>query len=177
MTGVAMRRFAAPGPRRTALLAATVLLAVGACGYSTARLDDLGGGARTIAVVPFENRGFRRDLELRLTERVLEQIRARTSYGMAWPASADYVMTGWMDASENVGLQREDRSVVQSQYRAHAHIVLTDRRSGRVVREYDVSAVTEFTPGKGGETLLGSATEEVLRRLAIRVVQGLERDF
>ena len=153
------------------------LLATGACGYSTARLDDLGGGARTIAVLPFENRGFRRDLELRLTERVLEQVRARTSYGIAWPSKADYVLSGWMNASESVGLQREDRSVVQSQYRAHAHVVLTDRRSGRVVREYDVTAVTEFTPEMGGESLLGSATQEVLRRLAIRIVQGLERGF
>ena len=76
-----------------------------------------------------------------------------------------------------LGLQREDRTVVQSQYRAHAHVVLTDRRSGRIVREYDVQAVTEYTPGMGGETLLGSATEEVLRRLAIRIVQGLERGF
>lgn len=166
---------------RRALLAVALLglaaLAIQACGYSTARLDDLGGGARTIAVMPFENRGFRRDLELRLTEVVLDQVRARTSYGIAWPSKADYVLSGWMNADENVGLQREDRSVVQSQYRAIAHVVLTDRRSGRIVREYDVQSVTEFTPGMGGETLLGSATEEVLRRLAIRIVQGLERGF
>jgi hypothetical protein len=153
------------------------LLATAACGYSTARLDDLGGGARTIAVVPFENQGFRRDLELRLTERVLEEVRARTSYGIAWPAQADYVLTGSMNANEAVALQREDRSVVQEQYVARAHVVLTDRRSGQIVREYDVEAVTEFTPDSGGESLLGSATSEVLRRLAIRIVQGLERGF
>jgi len=164
-------------PHTCGVLLVTCLLLVSGCGYSTARLDDLGGNASTIAVLPFENRGFRRDLELRLTEQVLDQIRARTSYGIAWPGKADYVLSGWMNASENVALQREDREVVQSQYRAHAHVVLTDRRSGRVVREYDVEAVTEFTPDSGGETLLGSATQEVLRRLAIRVVQGLERGF
>ena len=32
-----------------------------------------------------------------------------------------------------------------------------------MVREYDVEAATEYTPGSGGESLEGSATHEVLR--------------
>jgi len=164
----------ARGLRVLACLAAAGLAT---CGYSTARLDGLGAGARTIAVRPFENRTFRRDLELELTGRVLDELRARTSYGLASLDAADYVLEGWVSAGEAVGLQRVDREVVLEQYRGRAHAILRDRRSGRVVREYDVQAVTSFTPGAGGESLEGSATAELTRRLAIRIVQGLETGF
>jgi hypothetical protein len=149
------------------------VMLLGACGYSTARLEALSGG-RTIAVRAFENRTFRRDLEMRLTGQILTELRARTSFGIATPDRADYVIDGWVDASEEVSLARVDRTVVLGQYRGTAHVVVTDRRSGRVVRTYDVRAATSYTPETGGETLLGSATNELTRRLAIRIVQGLE---
>lgn len=151
-----------------------VALLLASCGYSTARLEALGGG-RTIAVRPFENRTFRRDLEMRLAGQVLTELRARTSYGIAMPDSADYVIDGWVQAGESVSLERVDRTVVLGQYRGSAHVVVTDRRSGRTVRVYDVQAVTTYTPETGGETLQGSATNELTRRLAIRIVQGLEQ--
>ena len=166
-----MRHLALPA----ILLAMTALACATGCGYSTRRLEGLGG--RTIAVRPFENLTYRRDLELRLTEQLLVELRGRTSYGLAPLASADYVIEGRVAAGEDVGLQRADRSVVQEQFRVYAHVLVKDRRSGRVVKEFDAFAVTEFTPDMGGESLQGSATHETLRRLAIRIGQGLEQGF
>jgi hypothetical protein len=40
-----------------------------------------------------------------------------------------------------------------------------------------VAAITEFTPGRRGQGVEGSATDELVRRLAERIVQGFERGF
>lgn len=159
--------------RGAAALAALVLLA--ACGYSTRRLADLPAGARTIAVRTFENQGFRRDLELRLTQAVVEEIRARSSYAIGSLAGADLVLSGVMTAEESVVTQDADRNAVQKRLGGTLDVVITDRRTGAVVKRYRASASTEFTPDLRGESLEGSATDEWARRIAERVVQGFER--
>lgn len=147
------------------------------CGYSTRRLSDLPAGTRTLAVLTFENAGFRRDLELRLTQAVLDEVRARTPYAIGSQASADVLLSGRMTAEESVITLAADDSVLQQRLGGSVDVTLTDRRSGRVLRTYRVYANTEFTPGLRGQSLEGSATDEWTRRAAERVVQGLERGF
>lgn len=160
------------------LLAATLALLAGlcACGYSTRRLADL-DGARTVAVSTFSNLGFRRDLELRLTQAVLAEVRARTTLAIDSPARADLVIGGDMQADEDVVTLDADNNPVQKRLYGSLRVTVTDRRSGRVVRSFTAKGQADFTPGRDGESLEGSATDEWVRRVAIAVVQGLEGGF
>ncbi len=162
--------------RSTGLLALVVLLA--ACsGYSSQRLTDF-PSARTIAIVPFENTTFYRDLELRLTQQVVNEVRARTNLGLSTPDRADLVMTGRMYAREvPTVLAREDGSVIQKRLEGWLEVVVTERASGRVVRRARVATTAEWREDVVGESLQGSATSEWTRRLAEQVAQVLERPF
>ena len=85
-------------------------------------------------MVPFENTGFRRDLELRLTEAVVREIRTRSSLAIGQPMTADLVITGSMSAVEDaVGLTPEQRPI-QKRLRGTLVVVVKERRTGRVVR-------------------------------------------
>lgn len=160
--------------RHVPILAA--LLLVAACGYSTTRLTTVDYGGKTIAVKPITNATFRRDLSIRLTEEILRQIRARTSFVITSLDRADYIIEGTQYAEEVVAIQRANRTAVQMQFRGTVSVELKDRRTGRVVKKYSVNAGPEYVPDSG-ETLEGSATESLNRRLAIRIVQGLEAGF
>lgn len=166
--------------RMTRLLPALLLLSLAAlppaCGYSTRRLIDL-PAARTIAVSTFTNTGYRRDMELRLTQAVLAALRARTSFAIGSPESADLVISGAMSASESVITLDENDQPIQKRLAGQLDVRVTDRRSGQVVKSYVARAQTEYTPDRFGESLDGSATDEWARRLAERVVQGLETGF
>jgi len=156
------------------LLLSAVCLA--SCNYSTKRLTDF-PSARTIAVLPFENTGFYRDLDLRLTQAVTTEIRARTSLGYASPASADLLLRGRMTAREwAIGLDNMGR-VIQKRLEGWLDFEVVERTSGRVLRKGTVSSNYEFRPLVQGESLDTTGTEEWTRRIAEQVVQGLERGF
>lgn len=166
--------------RRVLLAASAALLAccpplVGCSGYTTQRIDAF-PSARTIAVRTVVNEGFRRDLELRLQQAIADELRARTSYALATPAQADLILEARMRADEQLLVQGENRVPIEKLLEGGVQVVLTDR-SGRVLRADTVAAQAEFLVGRYGESLDGSATDEWTRRLAIRVVQFLERGF
>jgi hypothetical protein len=161
---------------RFALLLLAVLAPLGACGYSSRRLSEL-GPARTIAVTTFQNEGYRRDLELRLTQAVIQEVRARTDYAIGSPSHADVVLSGTMRAGESVITQDADDNVIQKRLYGSLDVTLTERATGRVIKAWTVGAQSEFAPDRHGETLEGSATDDWVRRLAERVVQGFERGF
>ncbi|MFM8978916.1 MAG: hypothetical protein ACKOSS_00400 [Planctomycetia bacterium] len=162
------------GPRLALALALLCVLA--ACGYSTRRLADL-DGARSVAVSTFSNLGFRRDLELRLTQAVIAEVRARTTLAIDSPGRADLVLSGRMQADEDVVTLDADNNPVQKRLYGSLLVTVTDRRSGRVVRTFTATGQAEFAPGRDGESLEGSASDEWVRRVAIAVVQGLEGGF
>jgi outer membrane lipopolysaccharide assembly protein LptE/RlpB len=168
-------------PARRATLAATsalaAWLALTGCGYSTRRLTELPTSTRTIAVMTFQNQGFRRDMELRLSQAVVDEVRARTHYAIGSADSADVLLSGSMVANESVVTLDEDDSALQKRLYGEVHVTLTDRRSGRVLKQYVAKDFIEYTPDRFGESLEGSATDEWVRRVAERVVQGFEPGF
>ena len=162
---------------RRSLLLGLCLLLTACSGYSTSRIESF-PGARNIAVLPFQNTGFRRDLELRLTEAVLREIRGRTSFGLATPETADLVLSGEItDVREQLLVQGGDRQAVQKRLFGVVVVRVTERATGRVVKERAVADREEFETGVRGQSLDTSATDEWARRLAVRIVQVLERDF
>jgi hypothetical protein len=160
---------------RVALLGAT-LLALASCGYSSRRLTRV-EGVRTLAVVQFENDTYRRDLEFRLTQAVAQEVRARTSFRIASPGSADAVLTGTIRAAEtNLLIEERDTGLpIEQRFRWVVDARLVDRRTGKTLREWRVVDRAEWTEGRFRESLDASATDLLVRLLAAQVVQGLER--
>ncbi|MCB9824821.1 MAG: hypothetical protein H6806_05965 [Planctomycetes bacterium] len=161
---------------RTLLAGAFALLAslLAACqGYSTKPLTAI-GGARTIGVLPIVNAGYRRDLEMRLTHAVLDELRARGTMGIAEPTRADVVLSGEMSASEDVIGQDDERRPLEKRLRGTLKIVLRERATGRILREATLQEIEEYRPDADGRALEGPATDAWTRRMARRAVDALE---
>lgn len=152
-----------------------LLLLASCAGYTTQRIEAF-PGTRTIAVRPIVNQGFRRDLELRLAQAVTDEIRARTHYALADPAVADLVLEASLTADEELLVQGADRQPIQKLLEGTVTLRILDR-SGEVVRNETLTATDEFLIDRYGQSLDGSATDEWARRMAIRIVQSLERGF
>jgi len=153
---------------------ATLLGAIG-CGYSSRRLVSQ-PGVSSIAVLQFDNATYRRDLEFRLTRAVAEEVRARTSWRIASPSTADALLRGTIRSAETrVLAESNDQTLIEERFRVVVDVELVERATGRVLRRYATFGRQEFTPGRYGETLAGSATDSIVTSLAQDVVQGLER--
>ena len=148
---------------------------IACAGYTTTRIDAF-PSARTIAIRPVTNRGFRRDLELRLAQAVADEVRARTSYALATPATADLILETQMSADEEVLVQGEEREPIQKLLEGSVDVRIIDRQ-GRILRGDRLNAQAEYLLDRFGESLDGSATDEWARRMAIRIVQFLEGGF
>jgi hypothetical protein len=172
---MASRSLIPPVGRPRALALAALLLA-SCAGWSTQRLTDF-PAARTIAVRPFDNLGFRRDLELRLTRAVTEEVRARTSLALTTPDKADLVLSGRMQAEETPVVLDENGQVIQKRLLGWLQVQVVERATGRVVRQRRVATHAEWLEGAPGQSLQGSATDEWVRRIAEKVAQTLERSF
>ena len=158
-----------------ALGAATLALAVASCaGYSTTRLVSE-PCVSSVAVLQFDNKTYRRDLEFRLTRAVAEEVRARTSWRIASPRTADALLLGTIHNADTTVLAEDvDTAPIVQRLRMVVDARLVERASGRVLREWRVVDRTEYTEGRFGETLEGSAVDRISRQLAEQVVQGLE---
>ena len=166
-------------PRRTLLalaLLGVVLLPLLGCGYTTRRLTAY-PEAQTIAVVPFENLGYRRDLELRLTQAVVDEIRERTALAITTPDRADLVLTGQVKAEEDTVIQNVDRSSSLSRLRGRATIRITDRLTGDVRTTATLEDYVEFQPPRMDERIEGRTTDAWVRRVARSIVDELESPY
>jgi hypothetical protein len=155
-------------------IAVLVAALLASCGYSTKRLvEDC--GVSTVAVLQFDNRTYRRDLEFRLTQAVAEEVRARTSWRIASPSSADALLSGTIRSAETTVLAEDVNSqpIIQ-RFRMIVEAKLVDRATGKVLRQWTIVDRTEYTQGRFQETLEGSATDKISRQLAEQIVQGLE---
>lgn len=80
-------------------------LALSGCGYRVAGRGSLPVTVKTIAVPALENRTSRYRIEQRLTEAVVRELLARTTYRIvADPASADAVLHGQVTSIESSGV-------------------------------------------------------------------------
>jgi hypothetical protein len=156
-------------------LAAAASLTLAACGYSSRRLVGE-RGVESVAIVQFDNRTYRRDLEFRVTRAVAEEIRARTTWRIESASSADALLRGTIrSADTGVLVEAPDRTPIASRLRVVADVELVERVTGRVLRRFTAFERQEYTEGRFGESLEGSAIDVVAMSLAQDVVQGLER--
>jgi outer membrane lipopolysaccharide assembly protein LptE/RlpB len=123
-----------------AVLLLTLVLASG-CGYRVAgRGSNLPAEWKTLAVIAFENKTLRYRIEQRLTEAVVKEFLARTSYRIVpTEGDADAVLRGEVLSIETYPVQFDTatgRATTQL-VTVRMKVRLTDRNSGRVVYQND----------------------------------------
>lgn len=138
-------------------LAALAAVLLAGCGY---RLAGSGAGVfgpdvKTIAVIPFENRTTRPEIEQRVTEEIARELARRGRYEVvADPARADVLLEGAVTSYRTVPVQftaggRGTRSEAEVKLQAVARDASTDEvlwsQAGLIFRQqYDVPATGEF---------------------------------
>ena len=161
---------------RTLLLLALI---VSGCGYTmgSAKTQDrtLQGDLPRVAVVPFDNDSFRRELEIRLSRQVADELRARAPHAASPLSEADWILTGRiMAAGERVLSEDTQDRVRQSSFWMTVEVTLKERATERVLKTYSLTESEPFSSIVGRIKTLTQAEEQVLRDLAERIVYGLE---
>lgn len=149
------------------------------CGYvveedrSEARLAD--GRLPEVAVVPFDTTSFRRGLEVRLTRKVDDELRARSPRAPRDPDEADWLLSGSVVRAEERVLSEdtEDR-VRESSFIMTVQVRLENRSSGELLGSYSFTETEPFSDRAGRIATLEQAEEQVLRDLAETIVYWLE---
>lgn len=162
--------------RRRAVLAAAVVavaaVAAAGCGYRLGPGDPV-AGARTVALPVFDNRTFRRGVELDLARVLASEVHARTRLSVV-DAGADLVVRGVITAiDEDVLSQRIGEVIRESAVLVTVEVTVVDGRTGEtLVPRTLITERESFVPAIGES--LRSARAETLRRLAADVVDRLE---
>jgi len=134
------------------------------------------GDLPTIAVIPFETTSFRRGLEIRLSRRVANEIRARSPRSPADPKTADWHVTGTIvRADERVLSGDVDDSVRESSFWITCEIVLRDPNTDRIIGKTEFTKYQPFSNRTAGRFQTDrQASDEVLREIAEATVYWLE---
>ncbi len=143
-------------------------------GYSTR--DVFSSDIRTVAVPMFENATFTPGIEAQVTEAVIKELQARTSWRVTESAGADAVLTGVVRGSDLSRLSVDPRTGLMQELgvRVSVDFDLRDNRTGAVlVSRRGFTAVDTFVPARGtGERLevgQGSAVERLARDLVAQL--------
>jgi len=163
-------------PISKALLLLLAILPLASCAGYTTR-PPYSRAYRTIAVPIFENKTFRREWELRLTEAIDKNIEARTPYKIVSRDKADTVLTGELvEIDENVLTQRLGINLPrESQLTAAVNFTWKDK-NGRILverKEFNRSATEIPQIGERVE----DAEQLAIERLAAAIVDQLQQDW
>jgi hypothetical protein len=158
------------------LVASAALVAVG-CGYTMQPLHRT--DVRTVAVPIFASKEFRRNLEFELTKELVQMIELKTPYKVVQDRQrADSELRGevtYLSApvlTENI---RTDRPQ-DVQVTVYCWFEWKDTRTGEILAKRQKIAGTGNYAVAIGETL-DSATNEAIHRLAVRIVEAMEKDW
>ena len=178
------------GARRTRWRAALGLAVAAACcagcsedpklGYSLR--DQYRGGIRTVAV-PIWARGrdvYRRDIEIRLTQAIVDRVLLDTPYKVTDKAHADTLLEGSLDRIEQQTMSRNPDTGRPREMEVTfvVSFTWTDLRGGQVLKKHSNFRVAgTYVPEEplGEEFFQGS--EEIINRVAERVVEQMEADW
>ncbi len=177
--------------RKLALGALVVLLlAVGCWGYRAGNLfrEDI----RTIYVEGFDNRTFRRGLEVPLTRAVMKEIKLRTPLLPAARDQADSILTGELvDVTEHTRVKAERGTILLQRVSLEVRYWWRDRLTGadlvepRTIVESTqvVTPAVELGAGVDGDPVPADLVpqeapfEVPIRELAQRLVESMEANW
>ena len=152
-----------------------VLFGIAGCGYTTQARNP--ANVHSVYVPIFDNRTFRRGLEVQLTQAVKTELLHKSGLRLASQPNADTELIGEIvDVRESVLLQDLRDDIVETGVSITVDLVWKDRRTGRILLDKrGVTDTAEFIVTRG-ETI-GVATEEAFRDLAERIVALLEEGW
>jgi len=153
---------------------ALLALLAGCEGYRTSTL--IPADARRIAVPIFENDTFYRQIEFSLTRNVADVLRMTPGAYVAPEEEADVILRGRITRVDlNVlAVDNRDQTTEQSATTT-VHCRVIDRRTGDVVKEFNVSERISFATATGEQ--LQTAQREAFWDLAREIVFELEADW
>lgn len=145
-------------------------LAAGGCGYSTGSVYET--GVRSVYVEFFDNRTFRRGLEVDLTEAIVSQIKMRTPLIIAPRSEADSILSGEL-------LDFEEKTLIEDK---DDRLLLEDVTATVRFRWYDRLTKADIVPpGTVAERARVSLDERLtdlpLRELAERIVDQMQENW
>jgi len=159
------------------LVLASAAAGGGCAGYSLESLHRT--DVRTVHVPIFASKEFRRELEFDLTKDLVKMIEDRTPYKVVHDRNrADTELRGEvLNVTTPVFSENLDTDSPQDvQVTIACWFEWKDLRTGKVlVHKGYVSAAATYAVAVG--QTLDSATAEALRRLAEKIVEGMETDF
>lgn len=119
------------------LLPVLVLLAAAfGCGYTADPL--IRTDIQTVCVPVFDNKTFRRHLEVAMTRNVVDEINMRTPLTVVPRDHADSVLIGTIrDFKQTVLTKTPEDNILEMQYTVYVSVKWIDLRSGRVLMKYD----------------------------------------
>lgn len=167
-------RGAPNAPRLVSLAAslagAAVLLA--GCAYQLGPSSGATPGARSVAIQPFENQS----LEPRVTEAIATalrgQIQQEGTFHLARHGEADVLVSGTVrsiERHEESFLPRDTRTIRDYRMEIVAHVVATERGSGRKVLDQDVTGHTMLRV----QSDMPSAERQALPLLAANLARNI----
>jgi hypothetical protein len=156
-----------------------------ACGYHAnpedERRTDETFRLPAIAVIPFETKSYRRGLEITLSRRVADEIRARSPQSPSSADAADWHVTGTITrADERVLSGDTDDSVRESSFWITCEIVVRDPNTDKIIGTTEFTKYQPFSERAGRFRTDRQASNEVLREIAEATVywlRGLQVGF
>lgn len=157
-------------------IAATLALSGGGCGYRTDR--PFRRDVKTVAVEIFDNKDFRRGLELQLTEALAKRIESETPYRLAKRETADTLITGEVKEVRQATLGDDFRTALPRETAATMIIAFQwkDLRTGQILLDRPNFAQTvDYVPPLGENFY--HASQRICDRMAERMVEQMEADW
>lgn len=157
------------------IFAPAVLLGAG-CGYRTDR--PFRRDVKTVAVEIFDNKDFRRGLELQLTEALAKRIESETPYRLAKRETADTLITGEVREVRQATLGDDFRTALPRETAATMIVAFQwkDLRTGQILLDRPAFAQTvDYVPPLGENFY--HASQRICDRMAERMVEQMEADW
>ncbi len=158
--------------RGALLVVAAAALLLSGCGYSTSTL--LRKDIRTVHVPVFENRTWRRGLEVDLTRAIIEELKLHTHLRIAPKQEADSTLEGELLDFEQFTVRKtgEDMIVLRRagatvRFRWRDNLTLSDIVPSQTVRETETFAVARAEP----------LESRLFQEVAQRIVERMEEEW
>ncbi len=144
------------------------------CGYSSAPLYRYDSQNTTVSIPVFENRTNWRNLELDVTQNVVEQVTARTPFRLVDQENADLVIRGEItEVSRPVLSEGDLDSVIRSSVRYNVNVKIKNRSTGEVLQEETDAFSASFAQARGKSE--EAARQEVQHDIGTWVVGLLQK--
>jgi len=146
--------------------------ALSGCSYSHNRLlrDDI----HTVHIPVFDNKTWRRGLEVELTRAVLDEVKLHTRLLIAAKHDADSTLEGeLLEFTTEIITKTEDDVVLLKRITVKAQFRWVDNLTGRDIVPSQTVVETTIVPPLPGE----SVEEKPFAKLAQRIVERMEKDW